>query len=298
MRVRVIAVPYDSGLHRVRMGAGPDHLLDRGLIAAVEELGHEVDVTRVSLDPSALPVEIATSFAIMRGVAQRVGEARRSGAFPLVLSGNCSTAVGTVAGLDPASTAVAWFDSHGDFNTPDTTTSGFLDGMALAILTGRCWTGMSAGVPGFSPVADERVVLIGARDFDDLEAAALARSGVSLVGPSDARTSGRTGTGALVSAVTAAARTTPHMYMHIDLDVIEPSAARANALAAPGGLTPVELRGAIEVIGRHAPIAAAALTAYDPTYDPDNHVLDTAFAVVQSILKSVDDRSAGTSVAC
>jgi len=61
---------------------------------------------------------------------------------------------------------VLWFDAHGDFNTPESTLGGFLDGMALAIATGRCWTGLAATVPGFTPVAEENVVLVGARDLD------------------------------------------------------------------------------------------------------------------------------------
>ena len=72
--------------------------------------------------------------------------------FPLVLAGNCNAAVGVVAGLGPGA-AVLWCDAHADFNTPETTTGGFLDGMGLATVTGRCWTSMAARVPGFVPVA-------------------------------------------------------------------------------------------------------------------------------------------------
>ena len=62
--------------------------------------------------------------------------------------------------------SVLWLDAHGDYNTPETTTGGFLDGMALAMLTGRCWRAMTAQVPGFEPVAEKRVVMFGTRDLD------------------------------------------------------------------------------------------------------------------------------------
>ena len=67
-----------------------------------------------------------------------------------MLAGNCNTALGSVAGLDHLDrTGVVWFDAHGDFNTPETTVTGSFDGMALAMLTGRCWTGLYIACPAF-----------------------------------------------------------------------------------------------------------------------------------------------------
>src|SRR2546423_13798265 len=105
----------------------------------------------------------------MRMLSTAVRETREASRFPIVLAGNCNTAVGTLAGLGAESTGVAWFDAHGDFNTPETTTSGFLDGTAVAIITGRCWTQLACTVPEFAPIADERVCLIGTREVDALE---------------------------------------------------------------------------------------------------------------------------------
>ena len=96
--------------------------------------------------------------------------------------------VGTLGGLGTGPTGVRWFDAHGDFNTPESTLGGFLDGMALAIATGRCWIGLAATVPGFTPVAEENVVLVGARDLDPAEGELLRASRVQHL-PSDAPTS-------------------------------------------------------------------------------------------------------------
>src|SRR5215217_3258315 len=122
--------------------------------------------------------EIGAAVDLDRQLANAVAAARARGAFPLTLAGNCISSVGTVAGLGAGPTGVLWFDAHGDFNTPETTIGGFLDGMALATVVGRCWTSLAAGVPGFVPVAEENVVLVGARDLDPAEAALLAASGV------------------------------------------------------------------------------------------------------------------------
>src|SRR5204863_505993 len=78
---------------------------------------------------------------------------RASGQFPVVLSGNCNSAVGTLSGLTPARRAVCWFDAHGYCNSPDTTATGFLDGMGLATVLGLCWHQLAASVPGYHPVS-------------------------------------------------------------------------------------------------------------------------------------------------
>jgi arginase len=138
--VRVIAVPYDSGHRGLRMGAGPEHLLDNGLGGALSPKGSGLAVTTVRhlREPTA---EVATAFELHGLVSNQVRRTLADGEFPLVLSGNCNTAaVGTLAG-------VGWLDAHGEFNTPETTTTGFLDGMGLAVAVGRCWKGMAGSVP-------------------------------------------------------------------------------------------------------------------------------------------------------
>src|SRR4029077_20979784 len=136
--------------------------------------------------PGSWRAEIQTSFELMRMLSGAVRDAVESGRLPIVLAGNCSTAVGTLAGLG-GSVGVAWFDAHGDFNTPDTTTSGFLDGTAVAIITGRCWKQLAVSIPGFQPIADETVCLIGTRDVDSLEGRLIAESGVDVIEPSKIR---------------------------------------------------------------------------------------------------------------
>src|SRR5215212_10088051 len=140
MNVSIIAVPFDSGQRDARMGRGPAALLGAGLAAQLERTGATVTVTFVDLPPSTFCSEITAAFALQSEVARHVASARAEGAFPIVLAGNCNTAVGTVSGMLAARDVmpvVCWFDAHADFNTPETTTSGFLDGMAVSMLTGH-----------------------------------------------------------------------------------------------------------------------------------------------------------------
>lgn len=277
MRVQVLVVPYDSALRGFRMGAGPDRLLEAGLEARLREAGHGVRVERIEADPAAPPAEIRTAFELDRLLAARVRAASEAGWLPLVLAGNCITAVGTLAGLAAYAPGVCWFDAHGDFNTPETTEGGFLDGMALAVATGRCWTRLAASVPGFRPVPEERVVMLGTRDLDPPERAALEHSGVRVLPPD--RLSSE-----VEPALEALAARTGDAYVHLDLDVLDPAYGRANALVAPGGPGVVEVAAALRAVRRRFRVRAMALTAYDPAHDPEGRVCVAAFDLLDVLL--------------
>src|SRR3989440_2597937 len=182
MDIQLLLVPYDSGQRAWRCGAGPEHLVRAGLPAHLQRQGHVVTAIHIiEDDPAYPPAEIRTAFELARRLATTVRSARIAGHFPLVLSGNCNTAVGTLSGLTPARRATFWFDAHGDCNTPETTTSGFLDGMGLAMTMGLCWHHLGATVPGFQPVAAEATFLLGARDLDPPEAGILQGAAITAI---------------------------------------------------------------------------------------------------------------------
>jgi arginase len=281
MRVELIAVPYDSGWRGKRMGAGPEYLLSGGIINDLQRAGANVGVQVVEVPADCWITEAYSAFYLARAVASRVRAAIAEGAFPLVLSGNCGpAALGAVAALT-TEPRVFWFDAHADFNTPETTASGFLDGMALATLTGRCWTALAATIPGFTIVPDRSVVLVGARDVDPLELVQLKESGISWIPVAEVQTR-------LAGAVAVDAERTSGgtAYLHIDLDVLDPAEGRANEYAAPHGLSMAQLEWAIRAIGQAMPIAAAAITAYDPTADEDRTMPANVRRVLATLLTS------------
>lgn len=278
--VRLIAVPYDSGIRGWRMGAGPIRLLESGLEARLRAAGHAVQTQWIEAPADPPPAEIRTTFQLAAGVADAVREARSTGSLPIILSGNCSSSVGTLAGLADDEPAVVWLDAHADFNTPETTRSGFLDGMSLAIATGRCWTQMAAAVPGFRPVPESRVVLIGARDFDPAESAVLRRSETEVLSPADWLEELPTTLKGLRARATS-------VYLHIDLDVLDPSEGRANGFAVDGGLLGREVVYIITTIRKALPIAAVAVTAYDPSCDPDARIPAAVEAIVTELTSGV-----------
>ena len=275
--VQLITVPYDSAHRGLRMGAGPTHLVARGLPDRLREAGRSVDVRKLAPTDGSWVAEIGTAFDLDRQLAEVVASARTRGAFPLTLAGNCITSVGTLAGLGAGTTGVLWFDAHGDFNTPESTVGGFLDGMALATAVGRCWRMLAATVPGFTPVAEGNVVLVGGRDLDAAEAELLAASDVTHIRAPDVATR-------LDEALDTLAVRVEHLYVHVDLDVLDASEGRANAYAGGPGLSRGELLDAIASAARRCRIAAGAITAYDPGYDSDGRICATATAVALALV--------------
>lgn len=275
MEIQLLAVPYDSGNRGARMGAGPEALLDGGLPQALRKDGHQVHVKIAELPANSWHAEIQTAFELMRMLSVAVRDARDSGRLPIVLAGNCNTAVGTVAGLGADATGVVWFDAHADFNTPETTSSGFLDGTAVAILTGRCWTQLAATVPDFTPISDARVCLVGTRDIDSLEGGLLDESSVQVVAPRQLHS-------ALPQTLSSMNEHVDRVYVHLDLDVLDSGVASANKFAVAGGLTLEDMDYALSQISQRFRIAGIALTAYDPAADGDGAAAEAAIHLIRA----------------
>jgi len=236
----------------------------------------------VALHPDTVPTaEVATAFELDGLISAQVRGALAGGRFPLVLSGNCNASVGTIAGAGAEGLGVVWFDAHADFNTPETTTTGFTDGMGLAVAVGHCWQRMAGGVPGFSPVAEENVLLAGVRDVQPAEEERLAASRVAVVGVDRIV---REGPRALATALDVLETRVGRVYVHLDLDVLDPAkAGRANGFAPEGGLDAEELLSALRVIRARFDVAACGIASYDPALDADGRVLRAALACVEEI---------------
>jgi arginase len=265
------------------MGAGPEHLLRNGLEDELRADGHELRVSSIEAQ-RPFHAEIATAFELYGALSRRVREVQAGGQFPLVLSGNCGSALGTVAGANPERLGIVWFDGHGDFNTPETTSSGFLDGMVLATAAGLCWRKMSASIPHFRPIAGDEIVHVGGRDFDPEERGLLEANGVAIVDAKSIRASGPLQ--ALESAMETLSRKVSRLYLHFDLDVLDPEIAPANQYAPRDGLSVAAVREAITMIGERFTISAAGLAAYDPSYDREDRICRAGVQIASDIVAS------------
>lgn len=267
MKLTLIQVPYDSGHYGVRMGRGPLHLIEQGLGGA------DAEVAPVRLD--GFLTEVTSAPRLYREVAERVAQAREKGRLPVVLSGNCNAAaVGSLAGIGEA--GVVWMDAHGDLNTPDTTPSGFFDGMAISVAMGRCWPTFTAKLPGFHPLDPRNLIHVGARDFDPPELDVIEREGIARIPVGDLDR--------LDAALADLATRVDQVYVHMDLDVLDPSELRANLFATPDGLTVAQMEEVVRATGRHLKIAAAGITAYDPDEDPEGRGVRVAERLIEALV--------------
>ncbi len=164
--------------------------------------------------------------------------------------------------------------------------SGFLDGMTLATATGRCWVELARSIEGFAPVPENAVVLLGARDLDPGEGAALARSEI-------VRLSAEEALGGIQPVLEKLALTMEKFYVHLDLDSLDPSVGRANGYSARGGFSSESLQALLKAIAQGLPVQALTVASYDPAYDTDGAVCAAAFAAVSALLGNLSAPSAG-----
>ena len=265
MKTHIIRAPYDSGRHHERNGAGPAALSEalRGKADSDEEI-----------TVNGYLAEISVAFQVARELSTRVRACLERGAFPIVLSGNCGpAALGTISGCGCANTGVVWFDGHGESTTPETTSSGFLDGMGIGILTGRSWQTIARSIPGFAPVSGSRIVLAGGHDLEAAEITLLDAAGVDRARTVDALAKSKVLDQPGVDGV----------YVHLDLDVLDSREAIANDWATPDGWKVDDLVEAVRIVKSRRPIKAVAIASYDPHADRDGRAARAAVRLVEMI---------------
>jgi arginase len=224
--VSVLRVPYHLD----------EYLPDLGL-----PLGPGRDIT-----PALPGGDVWDRLAVLyAAVAEVVADTARRGGRPVVVSGDCTTSLGTVAGLQRAGVdpAIAWFDAHGDVQTLETTSSGYLGGLPLRLLAGYR-PELVGDRLGLRPVAGERMLLAGARDLDPPEARYLATAAVRR---------------AAVTALTPADLPAGPLYVHLDLDVLDPAEIPGLRYPAVNGVSGAELAAAVRILLATGRVAAVGL---------------------------------------
>lgn len=273
MNLCLIVSPYDSGRYGARMGAGPLKFVSAGIEEALRGDGHTVSTVWLRSD-LAFNGEAAAAFAIHRLGAEAAHQAVSGGALPLLLSGNCNASLGMVIGA--AADGLIWFDTHGDFNTPDTSPSGFFDGMGMAVLAGICYRAAAASVPGFRPMPASHMAHVGGRDFDPGELDTMRQSGAAVI-PAERV---RGGDFAWLKELPA-----QRVHLHFDFDVLDPSVAVANGFpAVPGGLTLPEVSAAFSAIRRQKTLVSASFASYDPAVDSGDRMLKAGMSIIRALV--------------
>ncbi|MFB6107384.1 MAG: arginase [Haloplanus sp.] len=291
--VRIIGVPTDYGASRRGVDMGPSAIRYAGLGDALEALGVEtVDVG----DLPARRVEEATATAdpgrsdakylravesVCTRLADEVADALADGTLPLVLGGDHSLAIGSLAGsARETSLGVVWFDAHGDFNTPATTPSGNVHGMSLAAAPGR---GEFAETPWARAAGLDagHVALVGVRDLDPGERAALRDSDVTAFTMSDVDDRGITAV--VEDALDVATTGTDGLHVSLDLDWLDPTEAPGVGTPVRGGVTYREAHAALERVADAGP-RSLELVEVNPILDDHNRTAELAVELAASAL--------------
>jgi arginase len=209
------------------------------------------------------------SLRVNRGLAAAV---RGASTLPVVVAGSCDASLGVLAGIDDAGCGVVWLDAHGDFNTPESSASGFFPGMSLAIAVGHCHRERWAQVGG-APVAEDAVVLVGVRDLSPAaERERLEASAITAVPPGEDT----------ITALDALARRTRAVYLHVDLDAFDPAVAPGIVDdQVPGGLSRADGEQIVRAVVERFAVRAATITTYVPERDRDDRTLGLVLDLIE-----------------
>ena len=294
--VEIIGVPVDLGAGRRGVDMGPSAIRIADLEPRLEQLGHKV------LDSGDIDVMIpetqkvgagklrykAPVLAASEELRKRVEKSLAEGRLPLVLGGDHSIAIGSVAGStchfarQGDALGLIWFDAHGDANTPDTTPSGNIHGMSLAVCLGQ-------GDPDFVNLGERapkvlarNTVLIGIRDLDPGERDILKKSGVTVYTMRDLDERGMRDV--VDEAIRLAGDGTAGIHLSFDLDVVDPEDAPGTGTPVWGGISYREAHLAMEMLSDRAQIVAIDLVEVNPVLDTQNMTGILAAELAQSLL--------------
>jgi arginase len=296
--VALVKMPYRGERNLPDLSDSPDYLESGGLSKLLEGQGWRPrPVSTVALAPEERKAYGEWNrLGLANGQLARIVAAEvKEGAFPVGLLANCSALMGMLGGLQrsgpsarPLRVGLVFIDAHGDFNTPETTLSGMLGGMPVAISAGLCLSRLRLK-SGLDPALPERhIVLAGARDLDPLEQDLLDRSAVEHLSVEDIKTR----SASIDGQMKRLASLTDVIYVHVDMDVLDPPEVSGHPLAVPGGPTSLELAAALTEMFRHDKAAAFGV-ASTPSGDRDQggRSRQAAYNLILGALKGVRERS-------
>lgn len=290
-QITVIGVPMDLGADRRGVDMGPSAIRYANLRGKLQQIGFEVEDIGNLQVPTPETYEIGdTKLKYLREIvrvneelAQTVTSVMEKGGFPLVLGGDHSIAIGTIAGVSRLQkrTGVIWFDAHGDLNTAETSPSGNIHGMPLAASLG--WghpdlTNCAGDGPKISP---EHVALIGVRSLDEGEKRAIQENGIHVFTMHEID---RMGMAKVVEeALNIVTNGTDGVHLSLDLDGIDPNEAPGVGTPVAGGVTYRESHLALEIISQADVLTSAEFVEVNPILDVENKTAKVAVALIGSV---------------
>ena len=295
VRVTLIKMPYTGSRNVPEISAVPDYLERGGIAQRVMQLGALVEpVAEIDLTP-AQKKDYGTwhRMGMANGhLASLVASTVRDRSLPVGLLANCTSLLGVLGGLQQAATApervgLVFIDAHGDFNTPETTLSGMLGGMPVAVAAGLALHNLRKESGLEVPVPTENIVLGAVRDLDPLEQELVKQHGLAMFSVDDIRGL----TPRLRELLDDLSGRTDFIYIHIDMDVLDPAEVPGHALTVADGPTSQELARAIELMfGYEKAVAFGVASTPADERDPDGVSRLAAYRLIEAAVRGATTR--------
>ncbi len=295
-KVAIVGAPLDLGAGRRGVDMGPSAVRVANLNARLASLGYDVaDLGNVPVAQAESHPEGPANAKYLTQItdtctrlAELVESALQRGAFPLVLGGDHSIAVGTVSGLShfyrerSEKIGVIWIDAHADMNTPDSSPSGNVHGMPLA-----CCAGLGppelTGIFGYAPkVEAKNIAIVGLRSVDDAERRNVQDSGVRAF---TMRQIDERGLGTILEeAIRIASDGAAGFHLSLDMDALDPQEAPGVGTPVRGGLTYREAHLAMETMCDSGGMRAMEVVEVNPVIDESNRTAALAVELIMSAM--------------
>lgn len=290
--ISIIGVPMDLGQARRGVDMGPSAIRYAGVVERLEAIGHDVtdegDIqVRVAKGSEMMQTNLKNLNEVRIGntkLADKVHEVVNNGKFPLVLGGDHSIAIGTLAGISDRykNLGVIWYDAHADLNTDATSPSGNIHGMPLAVSIGLGHDEL-VRIRGYAPkVRPENIVIIGARSIDPGERELIKEKGIKVYTMHEIDRLGMTAV--MEDAINyLKSRQVDGVHLSLDLDGLDPLYTPGVGTPVPGGISYRESHLAMEMLEESGMITSAEFVEVNPILDERNKTADVAVALMGSL---------------
>ena len=290
-KIAIIGVPMDMGQQRRGVDMGPSAIRYAGVVERLEELGYEIeDIGDLEIGRREKTIIERSNLRNLKAVLEanellhdKVSEVMKNGMFPLVLGGDHSIAMGTLAGVAEhfQNLGVIWYDAHGDLNTEETSPSGNIHGMPLAVSLGLGHPALT-NIGGYSPkLKPENVVIIGARALDEGEKDLIKEIGIKTYTMHEVDRLGMTKV--MEETIAYLKNRTDGVHLSLDLDGLDPDHAPGVGTPVVGGLTYRESHLAMEMLAESGIITSAEFVEVNPILDEKNRTAQVAVALMGSL---------------
>lgn len=291
-RLSLIGVAIDLGAGTPGVSLGPSAIRYAGVVERLQNIGYEVkdEGDIVAIKPAS-PIVAGTNLKNLDEVARvntelchRVDTAMAAGRFPLVLGGDHSIAIGTIAGVlqHKKNLGVIWFDAHGDINTAETSPSGNIHGMPVAVSLGLGHERLTSIGGSDKKLNTKNIVFVGCRDLDFGERKILKELGITVFTMHEIDRLGMTEV--MNRAISIASDGTDGIHVSFDLDSMDPIFVQGTGTRVPGGLTYRESHLALELIALSEKVVSAEFVEVNPIIDVKNETAKTAVALIGSLM--------------